>query len=172
MEYEQLLSKFDCLPALWPCSPAWPHDHALRAKLSKPLQLPGHELELVLENGLQQRRMEACWRHFRHLADAADPRERRPPARWVDELCDASGWDGEAVRSSGGAAPVTAQEFSRLAMRPDDPAARMQLGRRYTPPTAPIPRACDTCKGECLSECSLCGESFCSRAWLRFRSLT
>ena len=61
MEYEQLLSKFDCLPALWPCSPAWPHDHALRAKLSKPLQLPGHELELVLENGLQQRRMEACW---------------------------------------------------------------------------------------------------------------
>eukprot|EP00976_Prorocentrum_cordatum_P020136 408197-Prorocentrum_minimum.AAC.4 len=69
--YQTLLAMCaDRMPPLWPKPPRWPHDSVWREKLS--INFPTVQkpvLEFILYAAIDQRSLEARWRHFVHLTD-------------------------------------------------------------------------------------------------------
>ena len=96
--YHAMLSIVDGMPGLVPFPPSWPHSAEMRTSLYSKLGTNPKMMEMCISAGINQRVMDARWRHFLHLLKQHDDGSVRAAREWEGLLCTASGWDGSALR--------------------------------------------------------------------------
>lgn len=170
-DYDYWLKGKPRLPPLWPGEPKWVSDTAAFDRLldlfmDDAMLRNKQMIHLLASAAIDQRGLDARWRHFCHIVQAFDDCSKSAQD-WAKVTLEPAGWDARNLLRQLGRDTVMPKKDFQWAATQALNSGGISQNPSYKTPSPPIPKKCDNCKRECLSECGICGEPYCSRECLK-----